>query len=86
MSVLKEIEAERQRQIDKGFDAKHDDQHVGGELAESAAFLTMPGVFLASDQVLECATRVLGRHPRRRCLVVAAAMLVAEIERLDRAI
>lgn len=84
MSVLNEISIERQSQIEKGFTPKHDDQHISGELAESAAYLAVPGKFVASDTVLQCATHAMSKHCRRKCLIIAAAMLVAEIERMDR--
>lgn len=79
MTVLDDIVAERWRQIGKGYDADHDDKHVNHELANAAAAL---------------AIEWLGNWPwslhswpgddRRSHLVKAAAMLIAEIERLDR--
>lgn len=86
-AALKDISAERQRQIEcEGWTPKHDDTHVGGELAIAAACY-------ADDR------RVFNKaaHPkwpwsqdwwkptdRRRDLVKAAALIVAEIERIDR--
>jgi len=79
MSVLDEIAAERRRQIEKGYTAEHDDQHVDGELADAAAAY---------------ATGYAGWWPwsldtwkpadSRRQLIIAAAFLMAEIERIDR--
>lgn len=85
--VVKDIRAERCRQIhEEGWEEEHDDNHTRGELADAAACY---------------ADTVTTRHPpsrwpwerqwwkpsgnRRRDLIKAAALLVAEIERIDRA-
>jgi hypothetical protein len=84
--VLTEVLGERLRQISKGYDAEHDAAHHAGALAESAAFLLAPQLFasnVASERVLACAQHAMGKHPRRQCLIIAAAMAAAEIERMD---
>ena len=88
-----DIAAERRRQVDEeGFDPAHDDEHDNGELADAAACYAL-GVY--SDHP---SAGVPGDIPpywpwdetwwapkdRRRNLVRAAALLMAEIERLDR--
>ncbi len=85
MSVLQEVNRERERQIAKGYDAAHDDEHTDGAIAGAAAYYawgkgapdylwpwgeaTLPTVSLMAD---------------RERLLTAAALCVAEIERLDR--
>lgn len=90
MSVLEEIEAERRRQVEEeGWTAEHDDQHTEGHLALAAAcYAVGSAINLEQD-------RVFSRYwpwdrkwwkPKnpRRDLIRAAALIVAEIERLDR--
>ncbi len=81
------IQAERQRQIDiEGWTPEHDDSHSGGELALAAAcyagdtrkFNTAPPPKWPWAQHWWKSTS------RRRDLVKAGALIVAEIERLDR--
>lgn len=44
MSAIDLIRIERERQInEEGFDAKHDDDHDGGDLARAAAVYAAPG-------------------------------------------
>ncbi len=70
MSVFDEISAERRRQInDKGWDQEHDDAHTDGEL------IWCPWGALSR----------LGQMASRKMLIEAAALIVAEVERLDRA-
>ncbi|MDF2809358.1 MAG: hypothetical protein K0S56_389 [Microvirga sp.] len=94
-----DVLAERRRQVEvEGWTAEHDDQHRRGQLASAGAayamgvtgvesFLTRPG---------QPTERVASRFwpwsddwwkpkDRRHNLVRAAALLIAEIERLDRA-
>lgn len=88
-TVLDDIARERQRQFD-AWPREHDDHHRHGELAVAAAELAVhgtdarivdPGVLDEPD-----AWRLIAKHRdnRRRQLVIAAALLAAEIERLDR--
>lgn len=91
-----DVVAERRRQIEaEGWTPEHDDEHDSGELADVAACYAL-GVY--SDRA---DAGVPGDIPpywpqswdeswwrpkdRRRNLVRAAALLIAEIERLDRA-
>ena len=100
MSVLDEIAAERQRQLTlEGWTAEHDDGHDKGELAKAAAcFAVDEHLFRAEERPSTSyapSTAYVPLWPwddawwkprdRRRNLVLAAALIVAEIERLDRA-
>lgn len=90
-----DVLAERQRQIEaEGWTPEHDDQHKGGSMALAAACYAMSGSAL-NDRF--CSETVGALWPwtgwdwkwwkpkeKRRNLVRAAALLLAEIERLDR--
>lgn len=77
----RDILAERRRQIDaEGYTLEHDDAHVHGEIANAAADYALPGQSplsgsWAADKALK---------PRRQQLVIAGALILAEIERIDR--
>jgi hypothetical protein len=94
MSILAEIGAERARQIDKeGFDVEHDDEHESSEIAFAAACYAAPEKLYRMEQFADGHSIVNAwpwesepkRKSRRRDLIRAAALIVAEIERLDRA-
>jgi hypothetical protein len=95
MSALVDIAAERRRQVEQeGWTPEHDDEHVSGELVKAA-------IGYASDVIRTDEQRLLTvsfappiwpwdaawwkPSTRRRDLVKAGALIVAEIERLDRA-
>ncbi|MDR1310632.1 MAG: hypothetical protein LBK01_01975 [Burkholderiaceae bacterium] len=72
--AAKEVLAERQRQIEvKGYTHEHDDSynHLTGRL-----------VGLALERIFRCVNKTEENY--RICLVEAAALLLAEIERIDR--
>jgi hypothetical protein len=77
MAVIDEIAAERDRQLAKGWTPNHDDQHTAGEIIDAPDW--------GAVARLDVATSIATPHERRRLLVQAAALIVAEIERLDRA-
>jgi hypothetical protein len=94
--ALAEIAAERLRQMQaEGWSAEHDDEHIDGELAQAAASYALA----AAGSNAERQRWSRGYAPtfwpftlkwwkpkdRRRDLIRAAALIVAEIERLDRA-
>lgn len=90
--AMADVFAERQRQIDvEGWTPAHDDAHTKGELAQAAACYAV----LAGEGARANENDKPGWWPwdwrwwksttRRRDLVKACALLVAEIERLDRA-
>lgn len=69
VEITHEILARRRAQIAKGYDAAHDDEHRAGEIISDPAW----------------GARARLASPDRAALVDAATMIVAEIERLDRA-
>lgn len=95
MSVIDEIAAERRRQIEvEGWTPAHDDEHGRGELAMAAMAYCQAASAPVDD------TSILANKPplywpwplrwwkpktKRRDLIRAAALIVAEVERLDRA-
>jgi hypothetical protein len=89
--ALADIAAERRRQIDaEGWTPEHDDKHSNGEMAAAAAAYA----FCAATSERYYAADPLGFWPwdaswwkpstDRRNLIKAGALIVAEIERLDR--
>lgn len=97
MNVALELRNERLRQINaEGWTPEHDDEHASDEIAAFAALYAMPeacrdwdarstgyGNTLAEAITPESWQPKLG--DRRRELVKAGALIIAEIERLDRA-
>ncbi|HFH3001683.1 TPA: hypothetical protein ACGJRO_004083 [Pseudomonas aeruginosa] len=94
-----DVQAERLRQVeDEGWTPEHDDEHDSGEIACAAACYALPPAHPAR---IEGALGRYGRDPniwpwtrdwwkpapndRRRELIKAGALVLAEIERLDRA-
>lgn len=97
--IMTEIYDERMRQrTAEGYTDAHDNRHTNGELAVAGACYAAQAasncrrgavVVVDEDPGTEDSWPWAdhdGRndHPTRRCLVIAAALLVAEIERLDR--
>lgn len=90
-TVLDEIGRERYRQVeDEGWTPEHDDRHELGELAVAAAGYCQQ----STENYEQAEVRVPTNWPwsydwwkpknPRRDLIRAAALIVAEIERLDR--
>lgn len=80
------ISQERQRQVtQEGWTPEHDDEHVNGELAIAAAVYATP----ANIRIVSAWPFDDGFKPtptdRIRELVKAAALIAAEIDRLQRA-
>lgn len=91
-SVLDEIGIERYRQVyEEGWTDDHDDEHKGGEMAMAAACYAFHA---ANGSIRALRTGVPLSWPwsadwwkpktKRQDLVRAGALIVAEIERLDR--
>ncbi len=92
-----DVIAERQRQVSaEGWTAEHDDLHSTGELAQAAAVYALhscrPPTFVFDAELQEeiptnwpWARRWFKPRGPRRDLVRAGALIIAEIERLDRA-
>ena len=82
-----DVLAERQRQIDEeGYTPEHDDGHKLGQLAHAAACYATAGQRWPRSSVLSWDPK--GYNPskdRRQNLAKAGALILAEIERLDRA-
>ncbi len=85
-----DVLAERKRQVTAdGWTPGHDDEYEHGELADAA------GCYALSSELFDCAGEPPRPWPwpdewwkptnRRRDLVKAGALILAEIERLDRA-
>ena len=80
-----DVLAERRRQVEaEGWTATHDDQHRNGELAVAAVCYA---IYIDSEPPRMWPFDPTWWRPvsDRRNLVKAAALLLAEIERLDRA-
>jgi hypothetical protein len=82
------IERERLEQIHKGYDSEHDSQHTYGELARAAAAYALPRGATGRDKPFDREDLwpwTDGWKPADRItgLVRAAALLVAEIQRLQ---
>ena len=71
--------ARRAAQIRGGYDAAHDDEHRDGAIVTNAEW----GVTARLRKAADCEST--DDPVRREHLVVAASLLVAEIERIDRA-
>ena len=93
MSVIDEIAAERQRQISaKGYDAGHDDMATRRQLALAAMGYVQAAVganrdiasSLPAPRYWPWEEHYWKPTTPRRNLIKAAALIVAEIERLDR--
>lgn len=98
--IILEIARERERQMaEEGWTPEHDDTHTDGEMARAAAQYAKIGATnwearhaqtLKAEGVLPpvnwpwAAEWWKPKDPRRN-LIRAAALLIAEIERLDRA-
>ena len=87
--ALRDVVSERRRQIfNEGFSPSRDDAYVDGELARAAACYAEPGIafFTLRGRFVWPWDRAWWKPERRReDLVKAAALLIAEIERRDRA-
>ncbi len=89
-NITQEILAERLRQVaQEGFDGDHDNEHSNGQLAMAAACYAAPEPIeirhYNDPWPWDVSWDKRQKHDRRRQLVIAGALIVAEIERLDRA-
>lgn len=95
MTAIDDIAAERKRQIDaEGWSPDHDDEHDWSEMLDAAICYTAAARrgYSMNDFLQEIVRRLWPWDrswwkptDRRRSLVKAGALIVAEIERLDRA-
>ena len=88
--AAQDVLAERARQVNaEGYSTEHDDGHINGELAQAARCYAL---WTQHRKPETCAVpfswpweaAFWKPGPPRRMLVKAAALLIAEIERLDR--
>lgn len=90
-TAVREIAAERRRQVEvEGWTPEHDDAHVNGEMAGAAACYCLGSVShwagsMAIQSLWPWDKSWWKPTDRRRDLIKAGALIVAEIERLDRA-
>lgn len=84
--VLTEIAAERQKQVGIGYSPTSDDAYVDRELARASAAYALNGAQQNAGSLFwPWPGHTWQPADARRDLVRAAALAVAEIERLDRA-
>ena len=88
--AAQDVLAERRRQAEsEGWTPEHDDEHDDGELARAAAVYANPGYWdvFGCGQYIGWPWAASWWKPRdaRSNLVKAGALILAEIERLDRA-
>ena len=95
--AVRDVLAERKHQLEIGYDAAHDDEHVNDEIAAVAAFYIMPPAMrdwpatetgygdTLGKAIIPEGWHADGHQSRRHQLVMGVAMGLAEIERLDRA-
>lgn len=84
----REVLAERRRQVEaEGWTPGHDDGHVSGEMAAAAACYAFTAVKSPHyiNQIWPWSYDWWKPRDKRRNLVKAGALILAEIERLDRA-
>jgi len=93
--ALEDIHAERRRQIEvEGWTPQHDDQHDFGDLAAAGACYALNAGTRLTHMLPRTPLNIPVAWPwdkswwkpsdKRRDLVKAGALIVAEIERLDR--
>lgn len=83
------IMGERCRQVEKGYDAKHDKSHSGSEMCQAGASMAVRAQAISHHQpVFELGNRMWPwkdglpeRSSSTRDLIIAASLLVAELER-----
>lgn len=80
--VLREVWRRRIHQQIRGYTADHDDQHTDGSIADAAACYASPNAPL---KLWPWTNSPPDHRDHRSRLVDAAALCIAEIERLDRA-
>jgi hypothetical protein len=85
MTVLNDILIERQRQLAKGFTSDSDDHNTDGSMTVCAMRILqkVPSQDL-QPWANSRAQHVTEKHTPRQRLIIAAALIVAEVERLDR--
>ncbi|MDW3683898.1 hypothetical protein RA280_19550 [Cupriavidus sp. CV2] len=84
--AARDVLAERRRQMEiEGWTTEHDDEHDKGELSMAGACYAIAGEIDRTPALWPWATAWWKPRDRRSNLVRAGALILAEIERLDRA-
>lgn len=87
LAIIEDVLKERGKQICKGYDAAHDDEHWLDELLQ-AALCFIHGTPKDGDSIprwpWDPKHDTRAKHSRRHQLIIAMALICAEIERLDR--
>ncbi|KVX33434.1 hypothetical protein WT32_02500 [Burkholderia anthina] len=83
--AVRDVIAERRRQVDQeGWTPQHDDEHANGELATAAGAYALFNDSAPAPFFWPWDASWWKPTGRRRNLVKAGALILAEIERLDR--
>ena len=87
MSALDDVASECRRHAEEGWTPEHDDTYRNGEMARAAGCyaLLAGGIDPPMARAWPWSREWWKPGDARRMLVKAAALIVAEIERLDRA-
>jgi len=97
-NFLELVAKERARQInDEGYKREHDDEHTDGSLADAAACYAATKTLYFATQQNRCVPKSFfylypwepkyfkkDKHPRKKQLIISAALLMAEYDRLER--
>jgi hypothetical protein len=83
--AVNEVLAERERQVsEEGWTSEHDAEHTNGALALAAAnYAAGEPLYYPDGQGSWPSGWTFKEAPRRRQLVKAAALILAELERID---
>lgn len=86
-NVIEEVADERRRQVEEeGFTPEKDDAHNDGDLARAGAAYAMAGLSVGiAGGLWPWLASWFKPGDRRRNLIKALALLVAEVEKMDRA-
>ena len=83
--AARDVFAERERQKSvEGWTPEHDDEHSDGQLADAAASYILGKEWISKIKIWPWSWEWWKPKDRRRDLVRAAALTIAEIERIDR--
>ncbi|MBR8279752.1 hypothetical protein [Burkholderia vietnamiensis] len=84
--AARDVLAERRRQVEaEGWTAKHDDAHTGSEMALAAASYAMSAAGFSCGNIWPWDWHWYKPTTPRRDLVKAGALILAEVEKIDRA-
>lgn len=88
VTIVRAIRKERDRQehifTGEAYTTEHDDRHDRGELAQAAACYAAPSRRRQPAWPFEKSSNKKAQHTRTRQLIIAAAFIIAELERLER--